>query len=91
MSGATNITELREQLRDSCHPYIEGIKPPYNYVPSLAAGVVFCVLFGLSGVVHTVQFIWKRNWWCSLFTIGCVGEFLETVGNFGPSRPYILN
>ncbi|RHZ48637.1 RTA1 domain-containing protein [Aspergillus thermomutatus] len=68
--------ELREQLRNSCHPLIDGVNTAYGYQPSLAAGIVFCTLFGLSMIVHTVQFAWKRTWWCCVFSIGCLTEVL---------------
>ncbi|KAH1932087.1 hypothetical protein KXV48_007888 [Aspergillus fumigatus] len=68
--------ELREQLRNSRHPLIDGIDTAYGYRPSLAAGVVFCTLFGLSMILHTVQFAWKRTWWCCVFSIGCLTEVL---------------
>ncbi|KAH8692708.1 RTA1 like protein-domain-containing protein [Talaromyces proteolyticus] len=71
-----NTTDIKEQLRGTCHAYIDGIDPAYNYVPSLAAGIVFCVLFGLTMAAHTVQFIWKRTWWCVLFSIGAMVEVL---------------
>lgn len=74
MSGSTDQTLTRELLRVQCHPFVEGIEPSYNYVPSLGAGIAFCVLFGLSLSVHTIQFIWTRTWWCSLFSIGALGE-----------------
>jgi hypothetical protein len=74
MSAADNQTLTDLILRKQCHAYIDGRNPPYNYVPSLGAGIVFCVLFGLSMALHTVQFIWKRTWWSSLFAIGAMGQ-----------------
>ncbi|KAF7164071.1 hypothetical protein CNMCM5623_008790 [Aspergillus felis] len=68
--------ELRAQLRNSCHSLVDGVNPAYGYQPSLAVGIVFCALFGLSMIVHTVQFAWKRTWWCSVFSIGCLTEVL---------------
>ncbi|EAW09655.1 RTA1 domain-containing protein [Aspergillus clavatus NRRL 1] len=68
--------ELREQLKNSCHPLIDGVGTAYGYQPSMAAGIVFCVLFGLSMIVHTVQFAWKRTWWCCVFSIGCLTEVI---------------
>ncbi|CAL5873051.1 uncharacterized protein PFLUO_LOCUS7320 [Penicillium psychrofluorescens] len=53
---------------------------PYDYVPWKAAGVVFVLFFGLSGVVHMIQFSWKRTWWCSVFTIGCLAPVFFTAG-----------
>ncbi|KAJ5611354.1 RTA1-domain-containing protein [Penicillium lagena] len=64
-----------QNIFNGCHALGEW-KTPYDYVPWKAAGVVFVLLFGLSGVVHMVQFCWKRTWWCSVFTIGCLGEFI---------------
>ncbi|KAL1985497.1 hypothetical protein VTN96DRAFT_7827 [Rasamsonia emersonii] len=90
-AAATNTAQLKHQLGETCHPYIEGINPPYNYIPSLAAGIVFCVLFGLSGAVHVVQFVWTKKWWCSLFTIGCIVEVLGWAARAWSSQcPYRL-
>lgn len=66
----------RMALEDTCHAIIDGVDNSYGYRPSVAAGVVFCILFGLSMVVHTVQFIWKRTWWCSVFAIGCLCMYI---------------
>jgi hypothetical protein len=62
------------QLQIGCHAYIEGVNTSYGYVPSLGAGIAYCVLFGLSMLLHTVQFAWKRQWWASVFSIGCLGK-----------------
>jgi len=92
-SNSTTDPQLLSELRKGqCHAYIDGFRPPYGYVPSLAAGVVFCVLFGLSMVLHTVQFIWKRQWWCAVFAIGCLVEVLGWAGRTWSSQcPYIMN
>ena len=74
MSAAFNQTISNELLKSQCHAYLEGYNPPYNYVPSLGAGIAFCILFGLSMAAHTVQFIWMRTWWCSLFSIGALSK-----------------
>lgn len=59
-------------LLDTCHALVPGVKTSYGYKPSLAAGIIFCALFGLSMIAHTVQLVWKRNWWCVVFSIGCL-------------------
>ncbi|KAJ5811273.1 RTA1-domain-containing protein [Penicillium riverlandense] len=64
-----------QNIFNGCHA-LGPWKTPYDYVPWKAAGVVFVLFFGLSGVGHMVQFCWKRTWWCSVFTIGCLGEFI---------------
>jgi hypothetical protein len=37
------------------------------------------VLFGLSMILHTVQAIWKKNWWCFTFVVGCISECTSTI------------
>ena len=64
--------QMLQQLRIGCHGYIDGLNTSYGYVPSLAAGIVFLVLFGLSMIAHTVQCVWKRTWWTMVFTVGCM-------------------
>ena len=70
--------ELKQQLQSSCHSLVDGIDTAYGYKPSLAAGIVFCVLFGLSMLLHTAQFVWKRTWWCAVFSVGCLSMSLPT-------------
>ncbi|RDH28686.1 RTA1 like protein-domain-containing protein [Aspergillus welwitschiae] len=60
----------------TCHAYIAGISTPYDYVPSLAAGIVFCALFGISMMAHAFQSFRSRMWWCYLFSIGCLAEVI---------------
>lgn len=64
-----------------CKAYVEGVSTSYGYIPSEGAGIAFCVLFGLSMIVHIIQFCWKRTWWCSLFSIGCIGMHAIEVPN----------
>ncbi|KAE8135748.1 RTA1 like protein-domain-containing protein [Aspergillus pseudotamarii] len=81
--------EFKKWLSRSCHPIIDGMDTAYGYQPSLAAGVVFLVLFGLSMIVHTIQFTWKRTWWCAVFSIGCLTEVLGWAGRTWSSEcPY---
>ncbi|KAL4885092.1 RTA1 like protein-domain-containing protein [Aspergillus karnatakaensis] len=72
--------EVREQLRIGCASYIDGLETPYGYRPSLAAGIVFLVLFGLTMIGQTVQMIWKRTWWCAVFAIGSLTEVIGWAG-----------
>lgn len=64
----------KTSLEGTCQAYIEGISTPYDYVPSLAAGITFCALFGSSMLAHIFQATWTRTWWCYVFTIGCLGK-----------------
>ncbi|KAI9044382.1 RTA1 domain-containing protein [Aspergillus affinis] len=80
------------ELRTGCHAKFAGLGTSYGYVPSLAAGIVFLVLFGLSMLAHTVQFIWKRNWWCVVFSIGCLTEIIGWAGRtWSAECPYNAN
>ncbi|KAL4979236.1 RTA1 like protein-domain-containing protein [Aspergillus desertorum] len=72
--------EIRKQLQTGCHAYINGIGTPYGYVPSLAAGIVFLVLFGLTMVGQVIQFAWKRTWWCAVFAVGSLTEVIGWAG-----------
>ncbi|PWY84597.1 RTA1-domain-containing protein [Aspergillus sclerotioniger CBS 115572] len=82
MSGmnATAAYDFKQQLTEGCHAKIEGYGTSYGYVPSLAAGIVFCTLFGLSMILHMVQLVWKRTWWCAVFVLGCMVEVLGWAG-----------
>ncbi|RAH79232.1 RTA1-domain-containing protein [Aspergillus japonicus CBS 114.51] len=72
-----------------CKAYTETVSTSYGYIPSEGAGIAFCVLFGLSMIVHIAQFCWKRTWWCSLFSIGCMVEVLGWAGRTWASQcPY---
>ncbi|BCR85595.1 RTA1 domain-containing protein [Aspergillus chevalieri] len=72
--------QMVQQLRIGCHGYIDGFNTSYGYVPSLAAGIVFLVLFGLSMIAHTVQCVWKKTWWTMVFTVGCMTEVIGWAG-----------
>ncbi|EPS30730.1 hypothetical protein POX_b02267 [Penicillium oxalicum] len=52
----------------------------YYYKPSLAAAVIFTVLFGLSSILHFYQLIRTRTWFMIPFFIGAL---LETIGYIG--------
>jgi hypothetical protein len=62
-----------EPPEGNCVAYISSIETPYGYRPSLAAGIVFVVLFTLSTVVHIYQLVPTRAWWMIVFVIGGIG------------------
>jgi len=47
----------------------------YGYRPSLSAGVVYSVLFGLSMIVHIIQACWTRTWWTLILAVGALSMF----------------
>ncbi|KAJ5795558.1 uncharacterized protein N7518_004098 [Penicillium psychrosexuale] len=77
------------ELQYGCPAYIEGVGTSYGYIPSLGAGIAFCTLFGLSLIIHTIQFIWKRQWWASVFSVGCLVEAIGWAGRTWSAKcPY---
>ncbi|KAJ5171846.1 RTA1-domain-containing protein [Penicillium capsulatum] len=63
-----------------CRAY-DGLHPTsYGYIPDKSAGLAFCIVFGLSMLAHIVQFCWKRTWWCSVFSVGCLVELIGWAG-----------
>ncbi|KAK8189381.1 putative RTA1 domain protein [Phyllosticta capitalensis] len=52
----------------------------YNYQPSLAAAVIFIVLFGASTIAHVIQLTMKKTWYFIPFVIGGIFEAVGYVG-----------
>ncbi|KAI1843429.1 hypothetical protein JX265_013311 [Neoarthrinium moseri] len=52
----------------------------YDYQPSMAAAVIFIVLFGISAGYHLWLLVKNRTWYFIPFVIGCL---FETVGYIG--------
>ncbi|KAI0837055.1 RTA1-domain-containing protein [Hypoxylon sp. FL0890] len=86
---------LPEAIRDAnnCQKDpIPGFDYPYGYRPSLAAGIVFCVLFGIAFFGHTFQTIRLRRWTSALLTIGALTELIGWAGRTWSSEcPYNRN
>lgn len=49
--------------------------PKYHYDPSLAAAVIFAVLFGISAVWHAFQLVHTKTWYFIAFLIGVLCKF----------------
>ncbi|KAF5663236.1 RTA1 domain-containing protein [Fusarium heterosporum] len=70
----------------------------YHYNPSMAAAVVFIVVFAISSILHTYQLVRARTWYFIPFLIGCLFECVGYVGralsaNEAPDftmNPYII-
>lgn len=76
---------LPEPLRDpnNCHSDpIDGFPYSYGYRPSLAAGIAFCVLFGIAFLGHGVQYIRRRRWTSITLAVGALSSFAP------PSTPF---
>ena len=50
--------------------------PTYGYDPTLAPGIVFSVVFGLTMLAHFAQTIQHRKWWYLSFGIGALSELV---------------
>ncbi|KAG9945505.1 RTA1-domain-containing protein, partial [Aureobasidium melanogenum] len=75
-----------------CVAYNPAQRTAYGYVPSLAAGIVYCVLFGLSMIAHTFQAIKTRALWNLVFAVGCLTEILGWAARTWSSEcPYNAN
>ncbi|GAA5934390.1 hypothetical protein JCM3775_000345 [Rhodotorula graminis] len=49
----------------------------YGYRPSISLGVVFLVLFALTGLAHLGQVLYaRRYWWMMFMVVGCLLEIL---------------
>lgn len=71
-------SETQKYGSDTCHAYVDGVSTSYGYVPSLAAASTFVALFGASMLGHAIQMVWFRTWWCSVFSLGCLGLWTIT-------------
>ncbi|KAF5878058.1 putative rta1 domain protein [Botrytis fragariae] len=52
----------------------------WNYIPSIAAAVIFIILFILTTALHTWRMFKTKSWFCTAF---CVGGLFETIGYIG--------
>ncbi|KAF3906828.1 hypothetical protein ABW21_db0200015 [Orbilia brochopaga] len=93
MSGdMMNVHEQRLLLRQGCHAAVPGIEPTYGYYPSLAAGVVFLVLFGLSTIGHIYASVKGRHYWYLCFALGTISEMIGWGGRVWSAKcPYNNN
>lgn len=70
-----DLSFLPEPLRNpnNCHAEpIEGFPYSYGYRPSLAAGIVFCILFAIALLGHGVQTFRHRRWTSITLAIGAL-------------------
>ena len=63
-----------------CHAYIPGISTAYGYVPTFAAGIVYCVLFGTAFCVQAYRGFRYRRWTCYCLFVGSLVECIGWAG-----------
>lgn len=64
-------TDNRTTAEDDSSGYVL-----YHYDPSMAAAVVFVLVFGASAVLHIYQLSRTRTWYFVPFVLGCLCELL---------------
>lgn len=90
-----DLSWLPEPLRNPNNCYkdpIAGWPYSYGYRPSFAAGVTFCVLFGVALLGHSVRAIYLRRWTSILLAVGALTELVGWAGRTWSSEcPYNQN
>lgn len=80
---------ISDEAQQGCHALIAGVEPSYGYVPSLAAGIVYCVLFAIAVLYHLVRSVQYRKWPSYLLFLGALGELIGWAGRTWSSKcPY---
>lgn len=85
-----DLSFLPEPLRDpnNCQKEpIDGFPYSYGYRPSLIAGIIFCVLFGLAFFGHGFQSIRLRRWTSIILTVGA----LSSSSSPAAASVYVIN
>lgn len=54
----------------------------YHYTPSMAAAIIFILIFGGSALFHIYQLVRSRTWYFIPFVLGCLCEYTSLL-----SRP----
>ena len=66
-----------KQRGTGCVAYNPAAKEPtYGYVPDMASGIAFSIVFGLIMIAHFGQTIFYRKWWYLSFGIGALSELM---------------
>lgn len=77
---STPLSRQRILAEGTCRGYDPREDNPYGYLPSVAPGVVFSVLFGLTMLWHAYQAYRTRTPWLWVFAVGALGEVIGWVG-----------
>ncbi|KAI0098500.1 RTA1 like protein [Daldinia grandis] len=60
----------------------------YRYKPSMAAAVIFIIVFAISSLLHVKVLVQKRIWYFIPFVIGCLFETIGYIGRAMSSPEY---
>lgn len=58
-----------------CHAWNPRVHNAFGYRPSMAAGVIFVILFAAITLAHLIQVGLSRKWWYTVLVAGAVGSF----------------
>ncbi|KAI3390593.1 hypothetical protein diail_9110 [Diaporthe ilicicola] len=70
------IEKLNQQIQSGCYAYTDLLEPSYGYTPSFAAGIAFCVLFGIPFFYHTFRSIQLRKATSIVLALGALTELI---------------
>lgn len=85
----SNRAPTPDQFLSGCYPFNPNFLPGYGYVPSLGAGIAFCVLFTIALLAHCLYGILNRRWANYLLAVGALGELIGWSGRTCSSQcPY---
>ncbi|KAL8995315.1 MAG: hypothetical protein Q9169_004919 [Polycauliona sp. 2 TL-2023] len=73
------LTDSRVAAEGTCRGYDAREENPYGYLPSLAPGIAFSVLFGFSMLWHAYQAFRTRTPWLWVLVVGGLGEVIGWV------------
>ncbi|KAI2622406.1 RTA1-domain-containing protein [Hypoxylon sp. NC1633] len=92
MPDKSHLPEALRNPNNCQQDLIPGFNYAYGYRPSLAAGITFCILFGIAVFGHGFQTIRLRRWTSGLLTIGASTELIGWAGRTWSSEcPYNQN
>lgn len=66
------LEAFMDEIQQGCHAVVPSLETAYGYVPSFAAGILFCVLFGTPLLYHTFQFCRVRKSASILLALGAL-------------------
>lgn len=79
----------RGDLLEGCKELIPGLQNAYGYVPSIAAGIVFDLIFAGTGIYHIVRSFQKRKATSYLLAIASYVELVGWIGRTWSNKcPY---
>ncbi|PSR85679.1 RTA1 like protein-domain-containing protein [Coniella lustricola] len=90
--NASTEAQIEAIQSATCYAYTPLLDPSYGYVPSLAAGIVFCILFAISLFYHTFQSVRLRATISILLALGALTELVGWAARtYSAKCPYNAN